>query len=78
MQRKGNTMTLAEKLPKSIEHYDDERDCGNGIIIMLKSGYKWCMDDHGLHTRGFDTVSEAKAEFKFIESCSCKLCDDKL
>lgn len=65
------------RLPKSVEHWDDERDCGNGIIIMLRSGYRWSFDDHGLHVRGYDTPAEALAELKDVIKCKCKLCDDK-
>lgn len=64
------------RLPKSIEHYDDEREAGNGIIITLKSGYRWFFDDHGLHVRGYDTPSEAREEFKDIRKCDCNLCKD--
>lgn len=64
------------RLPSSIEHYDDERDCGNGIIITLKSGYRWSFDDHGLHIRGYNTPSEAREEFRYIEKCFCSRCKD--
>lgn len=62
------------RLPKSIEHYDDERDCGNGIIITIKAGYRWSIDDHGLHVRGYETPAEARAEFRDIVKCNCDLC----
>ncbi len=64
------------KIPKSVQHWDDERNCDNGIIVTLKSGYRWFFDDHGLHVRGYDTPAEARAEFKDIRPCKCKLCDD--
>lgn len=63
------------KLPKSVEHWDDERNCDNGIIITVKSGYHW-IDDHGLHVKGFDTVTEARKALRDIERCRCKLCED--
>jgi hypothetical protein len=62
------------RLPKAVQHWDDERDAGNGIIVMLKSGYKWSFDGHGLHVRGYDTPKEARLEFRDIEACPCEVC----
>ena len=64
------------KIPKQVEHWDDERDAGNGVIITIKSGYRWGSEDHGTHVRGFDTPQEAKKEIRYVTRCNCKLCDD--
>ena len=40
-----------------VMNVDDERDIGNGIIVMLKDGYEFVADP-GCGTRGFDTVAE--------------------
>jgi hypothetical protein len=47
-----------------VQHFDDERSSGNGIIIMLREGYNF-YDDCG--TMGFDTIREANAEIKKVE-----------
>lgn len=41
-----------------IEHVDDERNIGNGIIVTLKEGYSFVADP-GCGVRGFDTMTEA-------------------
>jgi hypothetical protein len=46
-----------------IEHIDDERNLGNGIIISLRKG--WVFEsDPSCGVRGFDTVKEAIEETK--------------
>lgn len=45
----------------SIEHWDDERGIGNGIIVTLRPGL-FFYDDCGV--MGFDTVREAKREVR--------------
>ena len=44
--------------PKHIEHWDDERDIGNGIIVTLHLGWSFEQSHEGV--RGFDTVTEAR------------------
>jgi hypothetical protein len=60
----GNNGEKTLKTLKSrpwIEHIDDERDQGNGIIITLINSMAFDLDpDCGV--RGFDTLSEAEAE----------------
>lgn len=43
-----------------VKHVDDERNIDNGVIITLADGWEFELDP-GCGTRGFDTVSEAKA-----------------
>jgi hypothetical protein len=64
------------KLPKGVMFWDDESDSGNGIVVALRSGYRWTIDDHGMHVRGYATIKQARDEFKDIVPCCCKLCDD--
>lgn len=40
-----------------VEHWDDERDIGNGIIVTLRPGHVF-YDDCGV--MGFDTLVEAR------------------
>lgn len=65
---------IPKKYRPAIDHWDDERHIGNGIIITLKSGYYWSHDSHGLHVMGFDTVQEAIENLPAIEKCDCSLC----
>lgn len=46
------------KLPTHIEHCDDERSLGNGIIITLQPGWSFYATEHTA-VRGFDTITEA-------------------
>lgn len=46
-----------------VEHWDDERDIGNGIIVTLIPG-RFFYDDCGV--MGFDTVREAKSAIAAI------------
>ena len=46
------------KLPEHIEHWDDERGMGNGIIVTLHLGWSFEWTHEGV--RGFDTVTEAR------------------
>jgi hypothetical protein len=45
-------------IPKHVAHWDDERDIGNGIIVMLHLGWSFEQSHEGV--RGFDTVTEAR------------------
>lgn len=47
-----------ERQRDAIQHWDDERDIGNGIIVTLKPG-NYFYDDCGV--QGFDTPQEAMA-----------------
>ena len=44
---------------------DDERDEGNGVIVMLHDGWEFDLDP-GCGTRGFDTLTEA------VKGCSSR------
>ena len=58
-----------------IEHWDDERDIGNGIIVTLH--YGWSVE-YNCHDGvvGFDTVKEAEhAVRKQTYQCNCKECE---
>jgi hypothetical protein len=66
--------SVPKKLQSVIDHWDDERNIGNGIIITIKGGYKWSFDDHGLHVRGYDTVREATDELRDVVPCNCEQC----
>jgi len=63
------------KLPKHIEHWDDERHLGNGIIVTLHLGWSFEQSHEGV--RGFDTVTEAQAETrkKWLYRCPAD-CDE--
>lgn len=63
------------KLPKHIEHWDDERGEGNGVIVTLHYGYSFEGSQH-TGVMGFDTVREARdsAKLKNIYRCSCAEC----
>lgn len=43
-----------------VRYIDDERRCGNGIIVTLADGHDFA-DDPGCGVKGFDTVSEVRA-----------------
>lgn len=77
--------TLAVNIPKSvplkyremIQHWDDERDMGNSLIVSLRPGYKFNHDVNFLnatHVLGFDTVKEAISELRDCIVCACKQC----
>ncbi len=58
-----------------IEHWDDERELGNGVIVTLRYGYSFEPNEHQ-GVRGFDTVTEARRESALfnIHQCKCELC----
>lgn len=62
------------KYANRVEHCDDERNLGNGIIIMLKGG--WNFDgEHGLHVFGEDTPRELMASLRGRTfKCDCDVC----
>jgi len=65
------------KADSRVEHWDDERSIGNGIIVTLHYGFSFDATTHE-GVRGFDTAGEAaKAVFKkghLIHSCRCHEC----
>ncbi|MEE8382246.1 MAG: hypothetical protein V3R78_10290 [Thermodesulfobacteriota bacterium] len=49
------------KYMKRVEFWDDERDIGNSLIVMLHTGWDFGTDPFNKeHVRGFDTIKEAK------------------
>lgn len=46
-----------------VEHWDDERAIGNGIIVTLRPGH-FFYDDCGV--QGFDTEREARAAVREV------------
>lgn len=60
---------------KYIEHFDDERDNGNGVIVTLRWGWSYYASEHS-GVQGFDTVGEARNESTRanIYPCACPLC----
>lgn len=46
------------KAHMAVQFVDDERKCGNSIIITLKAGFEFS-DDPGCGVRGEDTMTEA-------------------
>ena len=59
------------KRSAKVEHWDDERDAGNGIIVTLNWGWGF---DRQEHVRGFDTVMEAKQGVRGAIRCDCAEC----
>lgn len=59
----------------AIEHWDDERNVGNGIIVTLRRGLSFESHCHE-GVRGFDTVSEARrgTACKRLHTCNCDEC----
>lgn len=53
------TLAAVRYLPH-VQHVDDEREQGNGIIITLAEGWSFKADP-GCGVRGFDTVPEVIA-----------------
>lgn len=66
-------------LPKHIEHWDDERRTGNGVIVTLHYGYSFEPSSHE-GVRGFDTVREARTETRrsAVYRCKCAECAEAL
>ncbi len=50
-----------------VEHWDDEREIGNGIIVTLLPGY-FFYDDCGV--MGFDTPREARQAIREVSARS--------
>lgn len=62
---------LSKLIINRVQHWDDERNSGNGIIVTLKRG--WCFDPL-THVKGFDTIKEAKEAISFVQKCRCDYC----
>lgn len=52
-----------------VEHWDDERAIGNGIIVTLRPGH-FFYDDCGV--QGFDTQREASAAVREVAARTAK------
>lgn len=72
-----------ENLPKSvpakyrerIQHWDDERDIGNSIIVSLNKGFEFGIDSFECrHVEGFDNVKDAVAGIRNSKPCACADC----
>jgi len=62
---------------RAIEHWDDERGMGNGIIVTLHYGWSFEYIHHE-GVRGFDTVADARRDtaIKRIFRCPCDECNN--
>jgi hypothetical protein len=56
-----------------VEHWDDERVLGNGIIVTLRQGYVF-YDDCGV--MGFDTPREARVALREVAARPARPGDD--
>ena len=66
---------IATKLNRKVEHWDDERNIGNSILVTLKPGWRWGSDPQSpTHVEGFDTPQEAKTKLRTVMLCACKEC----
>lgn len=66
---RAELLALAGPNHPLVEHWDDERNVGNGIIVTLKPGY-FFYDDCGV--KGFDTVKEAKADIARVAKAAAQ------
>jgi len=68
---------VAKKRRRYVEHIDDERELGHGVIVTLQPGWSFDPSSHE-GVRGFDTLAEAKAgaQRKNIYECpvGCEEC----
>ena len=70
-------MKLAKATLDKIEHLDDERGCGNGWVVTMRSG--WAIAPAvapavGCHVFGEDTLREVRATMRRVKPCQCKEC----
>lgn len=71
---------MSQKIPKSVpkkyqlrvEHWDDERDNDNSLIVSLKAGWRFPAVE--CHTQGFDTVRDAIDGLRESKPCECTEC----
>ncbi len=70
------SLNLPKSVPKKfhqrIEHWDDEREGGNSLIVTLKDGWRFPVAEG--HVQGFDTVREAVNGLRESEPCECGDC----
>jgi hypothetical protein len=67
--------SVPANLRKLIEHWDDERSMGNSLIVTLKPGKKFTIDEADFcHVEGFDTIKDAIAEVRRAVDCNCTQC----
>lgn len=66
------------KLPKQIQHWDDERNLDHGIIVTLAWGWSFYDREHQ-GVMSFETITEAKeaTKIKNIYPCHCEKCEAK-
>jgi hypothetical protein len=67
------------KMQNPVEHWDDERDIGNALIVTLRKGWSFTAWG-GEHVRGFDTTAEARnaTAKKRLHQCACTECAPNL
>lgn len=63
------------KLPRHIQHWDDERRSGNGVLVTLSWGWSFLSGEHQ-GARGFDQVGEAQDASRLVNvfPCLCEKC----
>lgn len=63
------------KTPKWVQHWDDERNLGHGIIVTLHYGWSFAANEHQ-GVQGFDTVTDARDGVKKenLFQCKCENC----
>lgn len=63
------------KLPRHIQHWDDERRSGNGVLVTLSWGWSFLAGEHQ-GARGFDTADQAKEASRRhnLFPCECEKC----
>ena len=64
--------SVPNKYKARVEHWDDERECGNSIILSLKDDWRFINTE--CHTSGFDTVKEAIEGLRDTLPCDCADC----
>jgi len=70
---------VSTRIPKKVQHWDDERSIGNALIVTLHYGWQFGTDPfQPEHTLGFDTPKEAKAAVRDAIPCDCPECRQHL
>lgn len=58
-----------------VEHWDDEREIGNSLIVTLRRGWRFSSDPFiPVHVEGYDTVKAAQAGVRSALPCKCERC----
>lgn len=65
--------TMADIHNERVEHWDDERDIDNGIIVTLRYGWSFEPCEHS-GVKGFDTTREANSAIRSATRCECIEC----